>query len=105
MIAGEKVSDGLDFRVTGFKAWAKSKTITLETQRKRREQRFFWVVTLAKPFRRPERLLPSSRPYPKKPLLPPLPLRFKVYGFDFVLVAARSRGVSRFGYPRCPDRL
>src|SRR5216684_3411891 len=31
---------------------------------------------------------------PQRPLLPPLPLRFKVYGFDFVLVAAASRCAS-----------
>ena len=34
-----------------------------------------------------EKVWPTLQP--KKPLLPPLPLRFKVYGFDFVLVAAR----------------
>src|SRR6267378_5456415 len=60
-----------------------TKTINLETQRKRRKRRFFGIVTLAQPFSSPARLPLSSRQYPQKPLLPPLPLRFKVYGFDF----------------------
>ena len=41
------------------------KTLNLEMQRKRGKQRSFGVVTLAKPFRRSERLLPISREYPK----------------------------------------
>ncbi len=38
-----------------------AKTLRISTQRKRRKQRFFGIVTLPKPFRGPERLLLAPR--------------------------------------------
>src|SRR5258708_23614130 len=65
----------------------KIKTKNLEMQRKRRKERFFGVVTLAKPFRRPEKLLLISRQYPKNLCF----LRFlcvsRFYGFGCGYVA------------------
>jgi len=65
----------------------------LETQRKRRKQRLLGYCREISGNLSGLRKGLANVTTPKEP---PLPLRFQVYGFDFVLVAASSRCVSRF---------
>src|SRR6267142_3375148 len=82
-------------RATKTQPGTKVKTINLETQRKRRKQRFLGGITAnsAVISQACEKAW-FNVTTPKKPLLPLLPLRFKV--LVLVLVAAPSRCVSRF---------
>jgi hypothetical protein len=73
-----------------------SQNQNLEMQRKRKEQRFLGFCREISSNRSGRRKGWANVTTPKRPLLPPFPLHFKVFGFDFVLVAASSRCVSRF---------